>query len=582
MIQLTMSRFSRLFAALIFVSGAAWSDPSLPWTLRNHYSIPIEQGVLIYAEDNAEWRVLMADGTVLADSIGFSITLSDGTELNGLNLGEGAPSRDAFSHELGDGTTYSVTFPAHNGLKVAHVLRTFKARPFVYIEISVENVGTTDVSIASIRPVVAKTSVMQSLSPQTRIRYRSVQDVGGHPVLVSEENATMAVIHDPAKPICFGIGMLPQGQARSTVNFREREGEWHGDIVCHYEPAKRLAPGDSLDADPLWISHGVPEAHRVDLYYSWAYSMYVDPPEKGFTARGWYTLDDTQGLDAYISAGTAWKGVGIDHVLLASGWEGRPGSFQGAASRFPKNMKSAADALTQAGLQMGVTIDPLIAGEGGQEWTTESSDGQSWINPQSPGSVAALTSKITELKSWGATFVVVGRSLIPDAALETFGLTRAEAQNAAYKMLRDAAAPIPVFPASESSVAGDVDSWLDASSSVARMAIYGVIPGPLPCRVGDVADLSDDMSTAASLWPGPIEFQGLLGRKQSEGLSSLVARQRVPGQPMDADVRSPRTWHVQDYDSAGNLLGERTISVGSAPAVHASTETTSQTDGAAS
>ncbi len=563
------SRFMTiLFLILVgLLSGKAIADPSLPWDLRNHYRIPIEEGVLIYAEDNAEWRVLLKDETVLADSMGFSVVLADGTELNGLNLGEGKPSRDAFTHVLGDGTTYSVTFEPKNGLKVSHVMRTFKSRPFVFVEILVENVGTSDVAIERIYPVVAKTSVMQQLSPQTRVRYRSLQDVGGQPVVVGQEQATMAVIHDPTKPICFGVGLLPGGLAESSIGFTERDGEWHGELVCKYGPAKVLAPGEKLLADPLWMSHGVPEPHRVDLYYCWAYSMFVESPERNFLARGWYTLDDTQGLDEYVAASTSWKQAGIDHVLLSRGWEGRPGSMSGAAGRFPKNMKSAIGSLISADLNVGVSIDPLVAKEGGNAWTTESSDGQSWINPLDPGASAALAAKVKTLSDWGAAFIVVEKSMIPEAALAKLKLTRAEAQNAAYKALRVAAAPIPVFPASSGAIQDNVDDWLDASGSVARMAMYGVIPAPLQCRMGNSADISDDLATAASLWPGPIEFHGRLSKRLREDISGMITRERVQGQPMDDNARAPRNWNVVEYDENGTVVGERTVTLGGSASV---------------
>ena len=560
--KVTVRVFSVLFLLLLILNPRfAQANPNLPWKLRNHYSIPIEEGVLIYGEDNAEWRVLMKDGTVLADSIGFSITLGDGTKLTGLSLKEGTSSRDAFTNAIGEGTTYSVTFPPKNGLKVTHILRTFKARPFVFVEIQVKNIGTTDVSVTSIRPLVSKTSVMQSLSPQTRIHYRRIQDLGGQPIVVPQEDAMMAVIHDPAKPICFGVGLIPTGQARSTVSFHARDGEWHGEIVCRYEPARTVSPGETLRADPLWISHGIPEARRVDLFYSWAYSLLVDSPERNFPARGWFTLGDTEGLSDYVAAGAAWSHVGIDHVLLGPGWEGRPGSFQGAASRFPKSMKAATNTLTQAGMKVGISIDPLIAKEGGQAWTANSSDGQAWLNPTLPGAIKALAAKIKTLNTWGVTFIVVDNSLIPDSTLTRFQLTRSEAQNAAYKALREAAAPIPVFPASVGTIQNNVDDWLDAGSAVARMAIYGVVPGPLHFRVKDTANISGDLITAASFWPGPIEFQGALKHKSQGDMAKLIAEKRVSAQPMDADKRAPRTWQVQEYDSEGKLLDERTISL---------------------
>ncbi len=553
-----------------FLSGQAMADPNLPWTLRNHYSIPLEEGVIIYAEDNGEWRVLMKDGTILANGIGFSIGLADGTELTGLNLGDGSPSRDSFAHELGDGTTYSVTFAPKNGLKVKHILRTFKARPFVFVEIEVENVGTADVSITNIRPVFAETSVMQALSPQTRIHYRRMREMGGQPVVVSEKDAMMVVINDPTKSFCLGLGMMPAGPARSSISFRESKGEWHGDIICRYEPMKILAPGETLASDPLWMSNGVPESHRVDLYYAWSYSMYVDNPKSAFTARGWYTLTESNGLDDYRSSGSGWKGVGIDHVLLGRGWEGRPGSFQGAAPRFPKNMKSAVDALTGDGLQVGLTIDPLVAEAGGQSWTFESSDGQAWLNPGAPEAIKAIGDKLSTLKGMGAAFIVVDMSLIPDAALEAFRLTRAEAQNLAFKALRDGADPLTVFPASSALLRDDVNDWLDAGSAVARMAIYGVNPAPIRCDFSNGSDITEDLGTAVSFWPGPIEFQGNVTRRLSDELGGMIRRARVAGQPMDAEMSSPRTWQVQDYDGEGKLTAERTVSVGGALATQVS------------
>jgi len=550
-------------AALIafLVPAATHADASKPWTLRNMYKIPVEHGVLVYAEDNAEWRVLMDDGLVLADRIGFSITLEDGTQIKGIDLPDGRSGRERHTSPIGDGMTYSVTFPTWNGLRIVHSLQTFQSRPFAFIEISVENVGTEAVNIAAIRPVIAEKSVMQALSPQARVRHRRIADLGGQPVPAPRGDATMAVLYDPAKPISFGVGLVPQGLSRPVVQFEEREGEWHGDISCHFEPFKSLKPGETMTSDPLWISHGVPEPERVDLYYSWVYSTMVNVPQRPFHARGWYTLASDQGLDAYVGAAGDWKSAGIDHVLLGPGWEGRPGSLEGAGARFPKNMKQAVGSLIQAGLQPGVTIDPLSAQEGGKDWTATSADGLAWINPATPEGKSALGQKIGALRGWGTTFVVVSPSMIPDEALVKFGLTRMEAQNLAYAELRSSADPLPVFPASVSSVTDDADQWLDAGSSVARMAVYGMAPGPLQWTMNGSVLKTPELSAAVQFWPGPIEFSGSLNKKSQKDVQELVQLQRIPGQPIDAQNDAPQTWHVQKHDGDGNLLEERTVSV---------------------
>lgn len=564
-----------MMLAALMMPAVAGADADKPWSLRNMYKIPIERGVLVYAEDNAEWRVLMDNGEILADRIGFSIVLEDGTSVKGIELKDGVSGRERFSSPLGDGMIYSVTFPTWNGLQIVHSLRTFHARPFVFIEISVVNVGETDVQIAEIRPVIAEKSVMQALSAQARVRHRRVADLGGQPVAAPRGEATMAVIHDPAKPISFGVGLIPKGLSRSVVQFSERDGEWHGDISCHYEPHKQLKPGETLSADPLWISHGVPEPERVDLYYSWVYSTMVTVPEREFAARGWYTLGSDQGLDAYVGAAASWKDAGINHVLLGQGWEGRPGSMEGAGGRFPKSMKQAVSALVQAGLKPGVSIDPLAALEAGKEGSATSPDGLAWLDPRHPEGKAALAQKITTLKDWGAAFVVVGPSFIPDDTLAGFGLTRMEAQTLAYAVLRESADPLPVFPASVSSVTDNADQWLDAGSSVARMAIYGMTPGPLQWTMNGSLKVTPELSTAIQFWPGPIEFSGTLDRKFQKDVLGLVQLERIPGQPMDAQNDAPRTWNVQKHDETGKLVEERTIDVSggeATPAVQAAVE----------
>lgn len=543
------------------ISLATPADTNTPWDLRNQYRIPIERGVLIYAEDTAEWRVFMDNGQVLADRIGFSVVLEDGTEMRGIGLGAGVSGREKLSDEFGEGTVYSVAFPPKNGLRVVHYLKTYRNRPFVFIEIAVDNVGQTDVQIAAIRPVISEKSVMQSLSEQATVRHRRVLDTGGQPVVAPGKDATMAVIHDPSKPICFGVGLIPKGLARSTVSFTKAADVWNGEITCNYEPYKVLKPGAKLVSDPLWLSHGVPDPDRVDLNYSWVYSTLVKVAPRPFPERGWYTLGEDKGLDAYLQAAGGWKSVDIDHVLLGKGWEGRPGSMEGASGRFPSSMKSAVGDLAKAGLEVGVTIDPL-ASKGDGAGTAKSADGLSWLNPAAPEAKEALAAKIKTLKDWDAAFVVVDYSAIPDEVLVGFGVTRAEAQNLAYKALREVADPLPVFPSSVSTVTDGLDSWLDASSSVARMAVYGMTPGPLCCTLSDGSKITPELMMAAQFWPGPIEFEGALSNKIEGDVKKMLKLERMAAHPVDAGLDAPRTWRFQRHDTAGAVVEDRTMIVG--------------------
>jgi hypothetical protein len=234
-------------------------------------------------------------------------------------------------------------------------------------------------------------------------------------------------------------------------------------------------------------------------------------------------------------------------------------------------MKSAVGDLASAGLEVGVLIDPL-ASKGEGAGTAKSADGLTWLNPVAPEAKEALAAKIKTLKDWDAAFVVVDYSAIPDETLVGFGVTRAEAQNLAYKALREAADPLPVFPSSVSSVTDGLDAWLDASSSVARMAVYGMTPGPLCCTLSDGSKITPELMMAAQFWPGPIEFRGTLSNKIEGDVRKMLAMERLAAHPLDAGLDAPRTWRYQRHDEAGAVVEDRTMVVGQISGVTSAAE----------
>ena len=183
------------------------------------------------------------------------------------------------------------------------------------------------------------------------------------------------------------------------------------------------------------------------------------------------------------------------------------------------------------GAKAGLTVDPLRIAGGQSEWSTQTSDGQPWINLSVPGAKQFCVDRMKKLAGNEYDFYVVAASTIPDEVLTRFNMTRALAQTLALETVAEAVGK-PVYPASSTTaLKAEEAAWQEAAASIGRMAYYGIAVAPVRFAAADVASVDDNVMKAMALYPGPIEIVGKPQADVAKKMSSVFAPESVRGVP---------------------------------------------------
>lgn len=551
-------------ALLCLTLGATADDGlsahNLPWGLRVHYSFPSKGMVLDYDEKTSRIRIGAGEASTYADDMEFNIQFADGINWTFRELGEAKTQRESITDpDVGHAISYTTTYPAKDGIQVTYVLTAFSKRPFLSLQLKVENQGATDVRIAALDPLVTGSGGVMSLTPQARVRERNIVARGGYPVFDPNGDPIMTVFSDPANRAIFALGILPAGKADSGTRFEQRNGAWHGRVLSRFTPPVRVAPGQSLVSDRVCVIYGAPQKGELDLFYSWALTVIDKPKDNRKGPSSWITISEEQGLDDLASDARSWASSGVKHALIPVNWETQPGSMKGASPRYPSNMKSAADTLRDAGAGPGLTFDPLAVEEGPGGAVAASSDGLSWLNPAAPEARNFALKRYAKLNDWGYGFVVVAPSSIPDPVLESFGLTRTEAYRLGMDLVEEATGDRPVYPASSGALKAVRADWLEAASALGRMADYTTGYTPLRLDTRGLGGVDLETLGAMRLWRGPIEVQGQADGGGAKALAALFQLPRLDASAVDIDRRDPLVWQVDYPDDKGEVNGRSVI-----------------------
>ena len=524
----------------------------LPWTLREHYSFTVEKSTLYYAADNAEWQVTVEGAGPVIDKARFQITLADGTVLDSLSLGKATAEYDRFTDALGDGMLFSTTFPEKDGLLVRHRMSVNSERPFVLITLGLGNNSDKPIEITKIAPVVIGPGGIANLTPGADMMSRHVSFRGTCPVFDKNAPPSLAIFNDSARDITLCLGALPQGIAASHVEFQSNGGQ----VVCEYDPPIRLAPGEKIESNPIWVSVGLPHPVDVDVLNAWTASLMprlgpnpaaADATLNQDVPRSWITVEEGKPLSELVQSLERWSAIKPQGVLVPISWEGRPGSLEGAVPRYPKNMSKAASDLRGPGIKAGLTIDPLLTNEGSPDWTAQSADGCSWLNLSAPEARAHAVERMKKVAGWGFDFFAIAPSAIPAEVLKHFNMTRVQADQLAFAVMMEAAGNRPVLPTAAYTAKADLDLWLEVAASSICMATYGIVPGPVRLDVNGVNELSDELLTAMTFFGGPVELLDRAKPKVVDALARFFSQNRFNERPIDAAKCPPRVWYVPQF-----------------------------------
>ncbi|MBX7257923.1 MAG: hypothetical protein K1Y02_16290 [Candidatus Hydrogenedentes bacterium] len=551
----------------------------LPWNLRDKYDFDFPNAKIIYGADNAQWSLEVPGIGTLFDRLHTKVTLGDGKVIDVNAFGPGTTTRDKVTTIFGEGRDFSVELPDKEGIHVRHSLTINKASPFHAFHVKITNTSQAPIEISKITVMDVPPGSLAGLSADTEVHMRRLRSLGLSPVFDPQAAPMIMMIQDRAKGFFCAIGTVPAGKGTTGINLQVHSGTWQGDVSTAFEPAVRLDPGETIESDPVWISLSIPQPSELDRQFAYMCSGLSQPPSAAEVPPAWVTLGDGDSLDDLRRVVSAWKESGVRHVLVPSGWEGVPGSLEGASPRFPKNMANVASEFRGQEWQPGITVDPLAVQGGDSAWTATSTDGQRWLNPLHEKGFEYGVEQMKKVAGWGYTFIVVEPSLIPNEVLKAFKLSRAHAESLAYAMVAKAAPSVPVLQKSRATLGPELDGWLSAAAATARMREFNVPVGAVRLDASKVDSLPADTLTAMAFCGAPIELTGSPTRTLQNQCSRIFPKAYLWPKPVDASAPTPKLWIVEINKNKDTVPSVATVSFPGARALDASDPQPEATDG---
>lgn len=515
---------------LVFASAGGANADELPWALRDHYAFRIGAATFHYAVDSGRWDIVAGDYGPIIRNAGFHATLEDGTVVSGAPGIDGLSRRERFSNALGDGASFDVELPASGGLRLRHRVATYKRWPFMTIHVALGNEGSAPVSVRSISPVVLEQGAPGGARPGLTSSLRKVARRGPFLVYDKAGGATAVFIADMANGVAVALGMIPQSVARSRLDIRPSGSGSAGEAVCVFDPPARLAPGEWLEADPVFVSFGLPEPERVDSLYASAYHALTGPGIGVRKLDAWVAVSEETSPERVYELVKPWRGGPVRHVLLPEAWEEHAGR------------EEVVKELKRMGMTPGLIIDPLGALKRRARAAVDSDDGRRWLDLANPKARGECEARMRGLEKAGFGFVVLRSSAAPDSVLRRLGMTRDEADRIALETIAETGRGLAVVPSAVSALDENVDAWLEAAASLGSLQAHALPCGPVRFDVSKTPPFTESLKAALVLYGGPIEFTGNPDRKTLRDLAKLFPRLRIAGFPVDAACRAPKLW----------------------------------------
>jgi len=467
------------------------------WTYRSRYQFDGETVKLDVAQDNGEWRFYQGEGEgdIIADPIGFAVTLVDGTTITNADMKLGHSDRSvAEDPRFGPGVYYQNDFLPVKGLKISQRVFRFNNRPFLTVRLLIENTGTTPVQIAKIAPIDVRAGAMKGFRPEVQTHTHSVLARGGFAVPDASHAPIMTRFFDPGRNVCLGIGVLPESRGDAACVFKQEGAGWVGSAETTFTPALSVAPAGKTESDPVFLNFTSPSVEASDLFYTWALSTALRraPITKG--PESWVTVAPGESVDVLRDAAEFWSKRAVKYVLCRSTMDADPRDLVGS--------------LKKIGLKVGFEIDPLEAdGEKG-DWVIEAAD-RRWLDPSKPGAQEYLKARAAKFKKADAAFLVIGDTRAPAEVLSKIGLPREAAIDLAVDAIESGVDKMFLYGAPGAPVDATQAAVADAAKVVGDISNYGAWPAALEITI--TGDAREQLLAAKKIWPGPLQVVGKAG-----------------------------------------------------------------------
>ncbi len=516
-----------------------------PWSLRDHYTFESKNATFSYDVQSSEWKVDVRGLGTLVDHVQAEVAFTSGAPLVVSEMKLERDEREDFSDSLGSGQYFRSLYKAQRGLAVRYSVKRFSDRPFLMLQMEVRNESDRPIQIAALRPVVVRAGSMTSLSKRAEVSMLNTGQRGGYPVLKNlSANDEGSLIRFSLKSprLTLGIGVLQSGTVDALVAMRKEDGRWQGQVESRFDPALRLEPGDSISADPVWLTFMDEAPMMAQQFHSWAQSVLPTTRRGPIVPVSWITVEDGASAEALYATAREWPSRKVRHALVPPGWEGQPGSLDPNVPNFPADMTLVNQEIRTIGFIPGISVDPLATTDGKPKWSVEGENGTRWLDATSKKAIQHGVDRMRTVVNWGFQFYVVEPSTIPDSALEAINMTRLEADLIAFGMVAQAAGGLPVLPSAEMTLYDELEKWKRAGETTMSYVEYGLVAGPIRFHMDGMTSVPKELSSAIGQFAGPIEIVGLPEAKA----------QRQIGAVLDAPVWAERSLEVQRVNALGH------------------------------
>lgn len=474
---------------------------AVPWALRDHFIFQEGPVTFRYDVQRAIWQFEVEGLGMVIGDIHAEIEFAEGRVLRLSELEHSFDERREFESPFGPGTHFRTVFSPRDGIGVRMALTRFKERPFITLDMDVENLSDQPIAIRAMRPAVVEGGEIRGFGGNvgfTTLNY----DQRGRYSVIEDNQAASLILFEVAQPQAILALAMPQsGRMRSNLELTREGDTWQGKAESTFDPPVAIQPGARLSADPLLLSYSVPEKETLLQLYAWVQSEFVQMQPPAMPPKAW--VSDSGSAADIARAAEAWSGAGIKHALV-------PADFKG-------DLGQAAKAVKQAGAAPGVAIDPLRDG------------GAGWTNIGDPAAEATAKDRVDKLRGAGYEFIALAPTQAPDEVLQQFGMTRNEANHRAMTVYSLAAGDTPVVATAETELPATTAVWDQLAHMTKWFADYRSVPGPVRLRSGDVGDLPPGFTDALQRFNGPVEVVGVPSPAVREALGSALTSEPPQG-----------------------------------------------------
>lgn len=461
------------------------------WTYRSRYAFQGENLELEVAQDNGEWRMFQDESKVIADPLGFEVTLADGSKIGNAQMKlEKSDRGPADDPRIGSGTQYVNVYAPVNGVRLTQRVMKYKERPFLTVRLILENTTAQPVQVARIAPIHVAPGAITGFSPDVEVHTQRVLDRGGFPVRDAAHAPVMTRFHDKGHNFLLLFGVLGDGQGDPVCEFKKDGTAWSGDAATAYAPALTLAAGAAYESDPVCVSFNTPDLKFSDQFYSWALSTALLKATVIEGPTAWATTAPGEGIDSLKEAYNAWSKFGVKHALVRAGTKGKFEKFRDDMGK---------------GVKLGLEIDPLDADGAEGDFVIDGGDDHRWLNISKPEAQEWQKKRVKKLQSADCAFIVVANTTAPAEIIGKMGLTRERALRLAAEAIAAGTDKLFLY-GSPATTVDSVAALEPIFGEVAGLVAFGVWPPAVELKTnGNPKEL---LAAAQKLWPGPVALVG--------------------------------------------------------------------------